>query len=255
MNKYTKTHHDWKYMTKEEFIEKSISVWGDIYSYEHTKIYRATTPVIITCKKHGNFEQIISNHLRGHNGCVACRCEKSETDYNSLMKKFKELHGDKYDYSLITEKIPMSKIIDIICPVHGVFKQRGCKHISGKQGCPHCQNVTNESRGSKKIKKYLQSINIPFVPEFRFDDCKNKNKLPFDFKITIDHKLALIEFNGEQHFKESGWQPLEYIQTNDKIKRDYCKSKNIHLLDINYNEEHLIPEKINTFISMLKGDK
>ena len=43
-------------MNTEEFIQKSKERFGNIYSYEKTKLVNTTTNVIITCPIHGDFE-------------------------------------------------------------------------------------------------------------------------------------------------------------------------------------------------------
>ena len=59
-----------------------------------------------------------------------------------------------------------------------------------------------------------------------------------------------IEFDGSQHYipKElwGGQKSLDYIQKNDKIKNEYCKNNNIHLLRIKYNEN--IEEKLKEYL-------
>lgn len=57
--------------------------------------------------------------------------------------KAKEVHGDKYDYSMTDYKRSTDKII-LICPIHGIFEQRASTHLN-KAGCRAC------SRNNKKL--------------------------------------------------------------------------------------------------------
>lgn len=52
----------------------------------------------------------------------------------------------------------------------------------------------------------LQKEKIPFKRECRFEDCKDKNYLPFDFGIyNLENELiGLIELNGSLHYSSSG---------------------------------------------------
>ena len=43
---------------------------------------------------------------------------------------FREAHGDKYDYSLVTHTFQHDPI-QIICPVHGIFSQNPYNHQRG----------------------------------------------------------------------------------------------------------------------------
>lgn len=54
-----------------------------------------------------------------------------------FIKRAREVHGDKYDYSLV-RYVNSRTDVDIICPIHGVFPQSPSGHIHQKQGCPKC---------------------------------------------------------------------------------------------------------------------
>ena len=53
------------------FIAKARKVHSDLYDYRNTVVKTTNDKVIITCKAHGDFEQLQSNHLAG-NGCPIC---------------------------------------------------------------------------------------------------------------------------------------------------------------------------------------
>ena len=57
-----------------------------------------------------------------------------------VLNDFKSLHGDKYDYSLITEYINKHQKLPIICKEHGIFEQSYAKHFKCGHGCPKCGN-------------------------------------------------------------------------------------------------------------------
>jgi len=127
--------------------------------------------------------------------------------------------------------------IKIICKKHGIFEQTPDNHINKKTGCPIC----NESKGEKEIRIILNNLNIKYIKQKTFNNCKNKRKLPFDFYLT-DYNLC-IEFDGIQHFKSieyfGGEKVLKETQKRDLIKNNYCKENNIKLLRIKYNENIL----------------
>ena len=59
-----------------------------------------------------------------------------------IIQEFREVHNDKYDYSLVEYKND-STSIDIICPIHGVFPQTPNSH-KHSHGCPYCAgNIKN----------------------------------------------------------------------------------------------------------------
>ena len=53
-----------------------------------------------------------------------------------VVKQFRKVHGDLYDYSLVDYKGNKIKV-KIICPLHGEFEQTPDGHKNG-QGCPKC---------------------------------------------------------------------------------------------------------------------
>ncbi len=115
-------------------------------------------------------------------------------------------------------------------------------------GCPVC----SESKGEKVIRLYLEKNNIDFIQEYKFDDCKHKRSLPFDFYIP---SLNLcIEFDGIQHFEVfdhfGGENVFKNTQKRDKIKTDYCKNNNIRLIRIPYWELDEIEEILDKSIKI-----
>lgn len=61
-----------------------------------------------------------------------------------VIEKFKQVHGDLYDYSLVEYKNSKEKVI-IICREHGEFLQSPGKHIHGKNGCPSCGRLKTQA--------------------------------------------------------------------------------------------------------------
>lgn len=191
----------------------------------------------IICPIHGIFEQNMNVHM--HMGCGCPLCRNNSHSQNQLipiedtLKKFKGVHGLKYNYSLVSG-IPKSrdKII-IICPTHGEFIQSVTNHIQGR-GCWKCK----ESKGERAIRVWLEENKIKFEYNKWFGDCKGKKKpLPFDFYLQKYN--LLIEFDGEQHFKQCNYfRDLKFAerQLYDSIKTNYCKEKGIKLLRIPYTE-------------------
>lgn len=84
------------------------------------------------------------------------------------------------------------------------------------------------------VEKYLILKDINYIKEKRFEDCRNKNPLPFDFYLE-DYSCAL-EIQGSQHYYENEYfqQNLEERQKIDKIKEEYCKNNGIKYIAIPY---------------------
>ncbi len=137
-------------LTTEEFISRARRVHGHKYDYALVEYSGTYTPVKIICREHGEFEQKPNKHLIGH-GCQTCgtlagaNARRSNTE--QFIAKAKRVHGDKYDYSLVsyeTGELP----VKIVCPAHGEFEQKPHGHLLGR-GCRKC--AVDRQRGSEAV--------------------------------------------------------------------------------------------------------
>ena len=137
-------------LTLEEFVRRATEVHSGKYTYENSEYINCRTKTAITCPKHGVFYMRPYCHLQGM-GCPHCKIEKvngaKRLTLEEWICKAKEVHGDKYDYSLVEYKNGTTKI-SIVCPKHGIFYQQPQKHLQGR-GCPFCAKEAS----SKKLKK------------------------------------------------------------------------------------------------------
>lgn len=125
----------YKTIDKHDFVQKSMVIHGNKFNYDKVEYLNSKTPVVISCKEHGDFLQTPNNHLQG-NGCS--KCLNLCTDTNSFIIKSEEIHDHKYYYSKVDYVNNKSKVI-IICPDHGEFYQSPNSHLQGK-GCVCCQH-------------------------------------------------------------------------------------------------------------------
>lgn len=115
--------------------------------------------------------------------------------------------------------------------------------------CPQCRNT--RSLGEYNIREFLKQNNIEFETEKRFDKCKAKRELPFDFYLP--NQNAVIEFNGKQHYEPieyyGGKEGFEYRLVNDKIKKDFCESEGITFIEIPYTmKPSEVEERLQTLL-------
>jgi very-short-patch-repair endonuclease len=160
------------------------------------------TKTKILCATHGYFFQLPINHINGSR-CPTCAKEsyKKKRTYRTetFIEKAKDLHGDKYDYSLVDYK--KSQIyVDIICKDHGIFKQKPYAHLNG-YGCKTCGELL---KSENKIKNYdwLKRAKITHGNTYDYSDViYKKNNLPV--KIICD-KHGVFEQSMHTHIKGSG---------------------------------------------------
>lgn len=117
------------------------------------------------------------------------------------------------------------------CDCHEIYMAQWYQVVSNNRiRCERCEG--KQSTLAYMVEQCLISAGVEYVKEYRFNDCRNKRALPFDFYLpTIN---AVIEVNGQQHYYQSPIfaQPLEERQRLDKIKKDYCISHGIKYLEL-----------------------
>ena len=226
---------------RERFIRKAQSVHNDKYDYSRVVYQDNLTPVEIICPEHGTFFQMPKIHLKGC-GCVKCagRIVQGKEDF---IREASIIHDNKYDYSAV-EYVDTSTKVKIICPRHGVFLQTPNGHLRG-HGCPKCKS----SSGERAVRKFLNDHGFIFEEQKKFDDCRYKHRLPFDFYLPNEN--ICIEFNGSQHYSASlfyGYDSFQEQILRDSIKKNYCFNHDIPLIIIRFDEN--VEEKLKEELSI-----
>jgi len=152
-------HVQYNKLNTDEFINKSIEIWGNKYDYSKSKYIDSNIKVIIICNKHGEFEQLPSNHYKY--GCGDCGREQNirnielkEKCKNEFIIKSNKIHNNTYDYSKAIYIDAVTKLI-VICKKHGDFYTTPNNHLR-ERGCPNCGK---EKSIIAKIKPYEDYYN------------------------------------------------------------------------------------------------
>lgn len=121
--------------SKKIFTEKARAIHGDKYDYTKVVYVNSNTPVEIICPKHGSFWQKPAQHIAG-NACSECSGNVRMTT-ERFIRKAREIHGDRYDYSKVNIQGNNKTKVCIICPDHGEFWCSPNNHLRGSR-CPRC---------------------------------------------------------------------------------------------------------------------
>lgn len=123
----------------DDFIKEARMKHGDRYDYSKSEYKGSHTPLIITCKEHGDFWMTPYNHIH-----LCCNCQKcsgcSVLTFEEFKKRAFKKYGDRFDYSNAAYTNRDAEI-SIKCNVCGtVFRQTPHNHLTCTQGgCPTCR--------------------------------------------------------------------------------------------------------------------
>jgi len=143
-------------ISRDDFIERANRKHGNKYDYSKVEYVNSLTKVIIGCPEHGDFIQSPTKHTNS-TGCPRCGGTKQSTT-EDFIKKAREVHGDRYDYSKVVYVKNDKKVI-IGCPEHGDFEQQPANHLQGKT-CHKCVGHGFEYVSYNEAKQILRKFKI-----------------------------------------------------------------------------------------------
>jgi hypothetical protein len=232
------------------FIKRIEPIFGtDAFDYSKLDYQGAHKEVILICKKCGNIETKAPSVWYLGFGCLKCRPKQhnpKQITKEQFLERAIKIHGDRYDYSKIEYKSIYDEV-EIVCSKHGSFYQKPAIHLYAKSNCPECK-IT---RGEERISQYLNNKGIKYIFQHK---VKIDNSYHY-YDFYLPDQNIMIEFNGMQHYKPikffGGQEAFDYLQSRDKIKKQYCLDNQIKLLIFSYTELDQIETLLN---SNLKND-
>lgn len=238
-----------KKMTHEEFIEKFYKQNPNANSIEILGTYiNSTTKIRCKCKVDKyEWETIPSVLLNQKCGCPKCsgNIQKSHEEF---MKDFIKKNIFANEIEILEKYKNAYTKIKCRCKIDGYEWETKPSNLLNGTGCPKC----NESKGEKRIAKYLKENNIKFKPQKKFNDLLGVGgkQLSYDFYLPLYD--ILIEYQGEYHDGTAGNQTekeFEIQKEHDKRKKKYAEEHNIELLEIWYWDydkiENILSQELN----------
>lgn len=110
-----------------------ITMVGDYIDTKHS--------VEVECEECGHhWFPIVRDLIRGH-GCPKCSdtWDGRRRTVDEFIEFSNKIHNNKYTYNINGDYVTNKTYINIICPIHGEFKQLAEAHMLG-HGCPKCNN-------------------------------------------------------------------------------------------------------------------
>lgn len=191
----------------EYAIEQFKEVHGDKYDYSIFKYSRYEVKSSIICKYHGKFLSTAYAHINNKNGCSKCSDKQGSLlrakSNEQFIKDVSFVHNNRYDYSL-TNYITSHKKVEIICKIHGIFKQKAYAHLSGN-GCSKCNEWKNF-----KIKWLNTKSNYGILYM-----CKFYNKFESFIKVGIT-TTSIKKRYASKKYSDFNYDIIEEIRLQDK---------------------------------------
>lgn len=167
-----------KKYTQEEFLKKVKESNKNDIDYSEFVYDGNNKHGICKCNICGHVWKSIPMSLFNGHGCPKCAIEYKarllSRNQDELIKKYKEVHGNTYDYSLVkyvNDKTP----IDIICKTHGVFKQRPYNHLKGA-GCPKCAKSGVKLTQEEFLSRMSEKFPTIDFSNFKYVNCSTPGK-------------------------------------------------------------------------------
>lgn len=219
----------------KEYIESfNYKLLSDEYINNRTKL-------LIQCKEGHIYETTFDTFKSGS------RCRKCSGSEKHTYEEIKDFLS-QFNYKLLSDEYKDNKTkLKMECP-KGHIVELKFNHFQSGVRCSKCRR----SKGEERISNFLYFYSIENIQEYKFNDCKLKMCLPFDFYLP-NYNIC-IEYDGEQHYKIARNFNLDVldlmnIRYRDKYKTQYCESNNIKLIRIPYwnfdNIEEILKCELN----------
>jgi very-short-patch-repair endonuclease len=173
------------------------------------KSYEKTSTLMKYICKCGNESEIRYNNFKAGYRCANCGRAKRRLTYDFVFDDFSEA-----GCVLLAKSYKNSRtLMKYICKCGNESEIRYGSFRIGKR-CAMCRNKTE-----RMVKDFLEEQYSNIISQPKFEWCKNKKCLPFDF--LLDDLKILIEVDGPQHFRQvSNWGSPE-----ESLERDIYKVK------------------------------
>lgn len=235
----------------------------------------------MSCSRKISLEEI-KNRIYGHfpeyyrisyenfnNGKIIIHCEKCDKVVNKniheilqvksichcineekFIEKVNKLYNGEFEYvsgyktirsNVVIRHLKCDKTIHIRA---SHFLYDGCR-------CTRCKPYKNEER----IKEFLESKNISYIPQKTFDECKYKQKLLFDFYIPLWN--LLIEYDGEGHFRPifTSEEEFKIAKIRDSEKNKFAVNNKINIIRIPYWRQNEIEDILASVQDIFNNNK
>lgn len=185
--------------TKNDFLQRAKSAHGLKYNYSKVDYINCDTKVEIICPVHGTFFQTPYKHYKGQN-CPKC-VHNYKSDTESFIKKAKNKHGERFDYSLV-KYVSSAMDVEIICKKHGIFYQSVGSHLRGS-GCIKCNKENQSINQLSNLDEFIEKSIRKHGNRYDYSMVEYKNA-QIKVKIRCPKHNYIFEQQPNSHLRGSG---------------------------------------------------
>lgn len=165
-----------------------------------------------------------------------------------FINKAKEIHGNRYDYSLV-EFIKSNEKVIISCKIHNFFEQTPSNHLYLKQGCQKCANnyLSNTAEFIEKATK---------IHKIKYDYSKVEYVNAKTKVIIICRQHGIFNQQPNDHLNGKGCLKCSYFRKRKKTTIEFIeKAATIHKNKYNYSKVNYINIRTKVIIiCVVHGD-
>ena len=168
----------------------------------------------------------------------------SKLTQKEVLERFKKVHGDKYDYSLI-EYFDSRTKVKIICKEdgHGIFEQNPTSHLQGI-GCPKCGIVSTSEKLNLGIDGFVQRSNLVHNNFYGYEKVEYVNSTTYVIiKCPVHGDFTQIPAS---HLSGTGCPQCGNIKQGDVQRKTKAKFIEEAALVHGYEYDYSLVEYVDT---------
>lgn len=148
--------------TTESFIEAAKKVHGDLYLYDKVDYKHSDEKVIITCSKHGDFEQVPAAHLSGV-GCPRCKRSRGEEIISLILDELNIEYKEQYSIDIDSE-IRNKFVVGFYIPSKNcIIEFNGEQHYKAMEFFGGEVQLHDQQKRDNELREYCEHNGIKLI--------------------------------------------------------------------------------------------
>lgn len=166
----------------EIMLTRAQHIHDNKYDYSFITEYKGTMQKYpIQCPTHGVWEVSLDNHILKKSGCPKCKGMGFSNE--EKIENAKNIHSNKYNYSLINGPIKDKNNYNFICNTCShVFNNSWNNHTHKQQGCPKCNPAGRKKRTLESLIEQVSKLDTGY----EYDWGSYKGYFDNSFKIKCN---------------------------------------------------------------------